>query len=165
MKQYRAILITWFFLTLFLSMPMMGPMIFLSTIVVFFFLIIQLTKVFMKKLCWKQIFNKFIIILVSYLIVGTVHYVRLEHNKIAAQNVVKQVLAYKSTYNKYPLVSELKIENKDIFSGKINYIYYEDEKDITNKQTTPSLFYLDTFMMFASYHYNFKENIWEYDAD
>lgn len=165
MKQYRAILITWFFLTLIFSSPMMGAMIFLSGIVVFFFLIIQFTKAFRKKILYKQFLIKLSVILLSYLIVGTVHYVRLEHNKIAAENVVNQVLAYKKTYNKYPLVSELQIENKGVFSGRTNYIYYEDEKDITNKQSTPSLFYFDTFMMFASYQYDFKDHTWKYDAD
>lgn len=160
MKKYRTILLIWIFLTLLCSMPLMGSIILISSFFAIGFLIKKFIIAISKKITWKDFSIVTSIILCSYTITGTIHYCRYLHARQYAENVVQQVVDYKKKNNKYPEISEVYIEDKLLTEGKVLYT-----KNTEEQNTEPYLFYMDTFMMYASYHYNFKENIWEYVGD
>jgi len=153
MKKYQNFIVLWILFTLFCSFPFMGLFIVLGILFSIIFLLKRFNSFITKKQSKEEFFITLGVILTSFLISCFIHYVRLEYKRHKADIIVNQVLDYKRIHGSYPENSDLQLKEDSFFNGGIDYIKLKDSEE-------PFLSYIDSFMIFNFYYYDFKESKW-----
>lgn len=153
----KSLLKKYLLFTLFFCLPTIGFMIYIPClifIVWFFWAFIQ-TILKKEKKEFKYIFNHFTLFVSSLLFVGLFQYSIFKICEKDANNTLTLIQEFKKSHHRYPLKEEINIP-KNIFSP----IHYENIHD--EKIEIPILYYVDYFLVFNSYQYDFKESKWEH---
>jgi len=97
-----------------------------------------------------------VLALTAAMSVHALYFYRARHH---ADEVVMKVKDWHSTHGAYPRGEDIGMERRPIRrTGQPIYAYREEE-------AFPVLFYADTFQIFASWHYSFEQDVWEFWAD
>lgn len=155
MKKYQSFIILWICITLLCSLPLMGMFIVFGILFSIIFLLKKFNSFIKKKQSKKEFLITFGIVLSSFLISSAIHYSRLEYKRYNADIIVNQVMSYKKTHGIYPESSDLKLKENSFFNGGIDYLKSKNSEE-------PFLSYMDSFMIFNYYYYDFKELKWKH---